>query len=139
MSDEYTFNWHDLPDFHGDDSAGYEVFLKWATVHLLVDQSRLGTGNTDLHEQVRAASDDFTQVTLTIQVCGVEVNPEHLVRAIHANMVHWAKVSAAETLDALPTLVELRSTLDVIEAAARARIEHVAADLGLELTAKEDL
>lgn len=137
MSDEfdrpnnYTFSWKKL----GTDD--YEVFLRWLFVHLLVDDARDSTTQSKFIERLGELTDRFDKVTLTVQVNGVQIDPEHLIRGIHDRTARFARSYAIEQLRASSQLVDLRSTLNVIETAARSRIEHVAADLGLELPTEE--
>lgn len=135
MSDAYTFNWHELPDFHDNDDT-YEAFLKWAMIHLTVDETATDRTSPATFALLQDATDNFTRVTLTVQLSGVEVNPQHMLRAIHANMADVARQHAVEQLEKLAEFGQLRATIDLLEQAIISRITHVADDLGVDLDAE---
>lgn len=135
MSDNYTFNWHDLPNFR-DNGEAYEAFLKWAMIHLTVDESATDRTDPTLFALLQDATDNFTKVTLTVQLSGVEVNPQHLLRAIHGNMADVARQHAVDLLEQRAEFVQLRATVDLLEQAIVSRITHVADDLGIDLDAE---
>lgn len=138
MNDQstYTFNWHDLKGHHDD----YEAFLKWALTKLIVNQRDVDANrhNTELLEQLRTATNEFTEVTLTVQVNGVEVDPEHMMRAIEHNMRSIARETARDELERLTAFTDLRNTLTTLEAAANRRVRQVASALNVELRDEED-
>lgn len=134
MSDEgYTFDWQKLNEF--DD---YDKFLHWAVVHLVVDTDADGKAHSrssEEFEQLREATKNFTEVTLTVQVSGVEVNPEHLMRAVEHKMRVHAHEAARETLEELAAFTDVRATVAVLQEAVVRRIEQVARALGVDMDA----
>lgn len=136
MSDEgYTINWHDLGSY--DD---YEAFLKWAIVMLTVDQRDVDTGrqSTELVDELKEATNGFTEVTLTVQINGVEVDPEHFMRGVKYNLQQIAQKTARDKLNTLTAFTDLRNTLTTLEATANRRVRQVASALNVELRDEED-
>lgn len=135
MSDEgYTFDWQKLDEF--DD---YERFLCWAFVNLTVDTDDQGVDQAltkEKFEQLSEATKNFTEVTLTVQVNGVAVNPRHLMRGIEHNMKRYAQEAAAKTLEELTAFTDVRATVTVLQEAVVRRIEQVARALGVDLDAE---
>lgn len=130
MSEGYTFNWHELDEFD------YEGFLSWALVHLTVltdADGRKRSRDEAEFERLREATKNFTDVTLTVQVSGVDVDPQHLMRGIEHNMKRYAKQDAAETLEQLAAFTDVRATVTVLQEAIVRRIEQVARGLGVDL------
>lgn len=125
----YTFNWHDL-----DQSEPYEEFVHWVLVNLSVDQKDVDAGRHDgeLLEQLRVATDGFTNVVLTVQVNGVEVDVEHWFRSLEHNMKVYAQRAAHDELTQLAEFRRLREDLEVFEASAQHRLNELADELGLD-------
>lgn len=132
MSDEgYTFDWQKLDEF--DD---YEAFLSWAFVNLTVDTDDQGVDRAlskEKFEQLSEVTKNFTEVTLTVQVNGVAVNPEHLMRGIEVNMKRYAQEAAAKTLEELTAFTDVRATVAVLQEAVVRRIEQVARALDIDM------
>lgn len=136
--DPNQFNWRTLNE--GDDVQG---FLRWMLVNLLVgdptgdadDSRRL---NRDLASRVEDATRGFTDVRLTIQVSGVDVDVRHFLWSLQANLVREARREATRQLAAAADAEELFTIASTIQTALRRRAERVAANLGLELRTEED-
>lgn len=116
----YTFDWRREP----------EGFLRWLVVNLLTDPSDPTYGD-DLVNRVLAASSDLTEVTLTIQLSGVEVSTEYFVDRVRANMDHLAHREAARLLRETADLAGLRQQVSDLEEAIIDKI--------IELTAETDV
>lgn len=138
MTDQsYTFNWHSLRDM---DSGTDEGFLRWMLVNLVTrrcddeDYSRSRT----LLEQLSDASNGFTNVTLTIQANGIDLNVEHFVSSIRRNMEWWARRTAVEELEGRTDVTELFDAVSSLRVRVRRSMEIIARDLGIELTEDGD-
>lgn len=107
-----NFNWHEL------DSDG---FLSWMVVNLISQDS--WDKSNGKFEQLRDLTDGFSNVTMNIQINGVEVNVSHFVDSIQAVMKHQTE-RAAENL-AENMLDGVREKTDQIED----MLEEVAHDL----------
>lgn len=133
----YTFNWHDLDEFEP-----YEEFLRWALVHLTVDTDEEGNPrrlSTEEYERIGQATDRFKTVSLTVQIGGVDVDPEHLMRGIERNMKHYARQTARDELERLAEFRSLRADVEGFERVARQRLNDLAVGMGLEpLETEED-
>lgn len=136
MSDEgYTINWHDLGS-----SDDYETFLRWAIVNLTVDQRDVDAGrpNTELLDKLKEVTNGFTDVTLAVQINGIEVDPEHFMRGVKFNLQRVARETVRHQLNTLTAFTDLRNTLTTLEAAANRRVRQVASALNVELDDDED-
>lgn len=124
----YTFNWQKL---HEDYDA--EAFLRWMVVHLMVDRGEDGrpTARPDLHDRVSAATDGFTNVTLTIQVGGVDVNVRHFVENAFNVMRAHADRAAAELIRERTDLTQLFDQVHAIRDAVARRTTEVVRGMGL--------
>lgn len=131
MSDEgYTINWHDLGS-----SDDYETFLRWAIVNLTVDQRDVDAGrpNTELLDELKEATNGFADVTLTVQINGIEVDPEHFMRGVKFNLQQVARETVRHQLNTLTAFTDLRNTLTTLETAANRRVRQVADALNVRL------
>lgn len=138
MSDDngYRFNWHDL-----DETEPYEAFLHWAVIHLTVDTNDESNPQVLTDEQLDAldrATDRFHDVELTIQLNGIDVNPEHMMRAIERNMKLLARDAARAELEQLDDLRLLRRTVVQLDRETSRRVRWVAAKLGITLDPDDD-
>jgi hypothetical protein len=126
MTNEYTFNFEKLEDFD------YDAFLRWTLVHLVTPREG---SSSDLSDSLSEVTKNFTEVTLTVQVNGVDVDPHEFIRGIHLNFDNAARRVAEDELLKLGQLTNLRSTVQVLEDAIGTRMEQVANALGLDLAA----
>src|SRR5262245_11410950 len=78
--DELRFNWHDQP----------ENFLKWMLT------SCIASMKVDF-DALKAATNDFTDVVITMQVNGIEVPAKGFIDGIQSNM-DWEVNQAAKRL-----------------------------------------
>lgn len=122
----YSFNWQTLDEYD------YEGFLRWALVHLLTSDDAHNDG-IDVVAQLSEVTDQFRDVSLTVQVNGVAVDPTHFLRGIHDNMALFARTAATEMLENSAAFTELRNTFTVLQSAAIQRVEQVARALGIDL------
>jgi hypothetical protein len=116
-----TFNWHKEP----------EGFLRWMVVNLLTHPQD-HTAGKELTGRVAEASKDFTELTLTIQLNGVEVPTEYFINSVKSNMDYFAENAAKEMLNKLPRFQKLRRQLEAIESAAVEEITNVAREEGFD-------
>jgi hypothetical protein len=126
MTKEYKFNLQQLDDF------GYESFLRWTLVHLVTPREG---SSSDLVDSLSEVTKNFTEVTLTVQVNGVSVDPHEFIRGIHANFDRAVTRVAEDELLKLGELTNVRTVVQVLEDAVRTRIEQVASALGFDLAA----
>lgn len=139
MTQGYTFNWRSLRDA---DSGTDEGFLRWMLINLVARKYRDGddcSATRDLLEQLRDASDGFTDVTLTIQANGIDLNVEYFVSAVRRNMEWWARRVAVEELERRTDATELFDVVSSFRVRARRSMETIARDLGIELNEDGDV
>jgi hypothetical protein len=114
----FRFDWQAEPD----------GFLKWLLpVVIPVSQK------ADLIEQLSAATDKFTNVELTIQVNGIQVDAQAFLTAVERNMDHSVSAEARRLLDEIGKFEDLHELLRDAERAARRSIEQRLTDAGFEL------
>jgi hypothetical protein len=126
MTDEYKFNLQQLDDFD------YDAFLRWTLVHLVTPREG---SSSDLVDLLSEPTKNFTEVTLTVQVNGVSVDPHEFIRGIHVNFDRAVKRFAEDELLKLSELTNVRTVVQVLEEAVKTRIEKVASALGFDLAA----
>ncbi len=126
MTNEYTFNFQQLDDFD------YDAFLRWTLVHLVTPREG---SSSDLVDSLSEPTKNFTDVTLTVQVNSVDVDPHEFIRGIHANFDNAARRVAEDELLTLGQLTNVRTTIQVLEDAIGTRIKQVANALGLDVSA----
>lgn len=82
-----NFNWHELDG---------NSFLSWMVVHLLA------TGKAkDMFEEFSELTDKFNDVTMTIQINGIEVDVEHFVECIQEVMKLETQKAAGEIAEGM--------------------------------------
>lgn len=142
MTDQgYTFNWHNLRD---KDSGTDEGFLRWMLVNLVTftrdeDDAVARVRGRDLLEQLRDASNGFTNVTLIIQANGIDLNVEYFVISVRRNMEWWARRAAVEELDRRTDVSELTNVIASLRDRVRHELNDVARELGIELNEDGDV
>jgi hypothetical protein len=117
----HTFDWHKEP----------EGFLRWMIVNLLTHPLNHATGE-ELTGRVAEASKDFTELTLTIQLNGVEVPTEYFVNSVKNNMDYFAERAAREMLNSIPKLAALRNRLEDFESQVNDRVTELARQLNID-------
>lgn len=119
------FNWHELD---------HDSFLSWMVINLITDQQT----EYDGYEVLRKATNDFTQVDMTIAINGISMGVEHFVEAIRKNMTHFAEQAAREQLSDMAELKRLRDSVVALEDALSLKISDYAQAVGLELDEDHD-
>lgn len=135
----YTFDWHSLRD---ENSGTDEGFLKWMLVNLVTfthEPNDLDRANEkNLLERLSDTSDGFTNVTLTIQANGIDLNVEHFVTSVRRNMEWWAKKVAVEEIRRHTDVTELFDVAESFRVAMRTESRRVAHALGIRLNEDGD-
>lgn len=121
------FDWHNEP----------EGFFKWLLPHILVSK------NHDLIDELSDKTDKFTDVQLTIQVNGVELDAQHFMDAFLAwtesGIKNFAKEMVQEPLSELvPDLQQLQETVQNAERAIRNEIQKKLKAAGIEINLDEE-
>lgn len=117
-SEEFRFDWQAQP----------EGFLKWLLPTLISSRHHDG-----LIDQLSAATEKFTDVRLTVQINGVDVDPAAFLTGVEMNMVHYAKAEARRLVDEIGELALLRELLEDVERSAVRQLEQRLAAAGIEL------
>lgn len=107
-----NFNWHELDR---DD------FLSWMVVHLVAQES--WDKSDGKFEQLRDITDGFSNVTMNIQINGVEVNVSHFVDSIQSVMKYQTERAAEDLAENM--LDGVRGKMNAVEDV----LEEVASDL----------
>jgi hypothetical protein len=136
MSDQgYKFDWHSLGDYDA------EGFLRWMVVNLLSEHTDNGDVRPELDHlinRVGEASADYREVVLTIQLNGVDVNVEHFVRNVHANMHDHARRAAVNWLREHVDVGRLLDDATAIGEALTSRAREIAHQVGLDVYWNEE-
>lgn len=103
----FKFDWH----------ARDEDFVKWLFVHLIANKT-----GTDQFDQLSAATDKFTNVKLTMQVNGIELDAQRFIESVEDAYRQHAENTAKRMVDeAIPDLYQLT---DAVETAQQALTEN---------------
>lgn len=132
----YAFDWHRL-DMLDDD----QEFLSWLTVNLLSEHDVLNDADPrfdNLINRVGEASDHFNDVVMTVQFNGIDVNAEHLVRALYQVYRDGARREAARVLAETTELTELYDLVDALRRDVKLKVRRVAGNLGITIPDEED-
>jgi hypothetical protein len=118
----FTYDWQQQPD----------NFLKWLLPTLI------SAGDREMFECLSEATDKFTNVTLTIQVNGVNVPVENFLSGVESNMTYYANKEAARLVTSIPRLERLREAMDDADHALRERLVQIMAEAGVDLGDTDD-
>jgi hypothetical protein len=104
---------------------------------LLVDEDdKRITQDKNQFDAMSAATNDFKDVRLTVQINGIEVNPKHFIEGVERNMDYAVGRAAVELVrvkvdEIFDPLIEIRND-------AEARIRKLFEDAGIELPIYEE-
>jgi hypothetical protein len=104
-----------------------EGFLKWFLPTLVT------TMDSEVFNRLSEATDKFTNVTLTIQVNGVDVPVENFLSGVESNMTYYANKEAGRLVTSIPRLERLRELMDDADYALRERLTQIMAEAGVDL------
>lgn len=138
-STKFTFNWHNLDRVNwssSNDHGGFDEFLSWFLVHLVVPTDE--NERTSWYDELSERTGKFSNVELKIIVNGVEGNVRHVLESIHANMVRHARNAAVEELRSSSEFRSMKRMLRALEGAVVDRAEQVARGFGLTLHDEEN-
>jgi hypothetical protein len=114
----YTFDWH---------AEGRDSFVGWALVHILPPMTNEQMGK--LSEE----TDKFTNVTLTIQVNGIEMDAKPFLDGIDRNMEHFAKVEARKMVAAMTKLNRMDRLMEFLQEQVELVAREELRDAGIEI------
>lgn len=118
---EFRYNWHE-EQFGGSD------FKAWLIPTLLV-----GKRGTDAWDELSAATDKFTDVNVTVQINGIEIDPTDFFEGVESNM-HWrSERRAVELIRDDERLRALSNTAYEVEQELRKAALDRLRELGIEL------
>jgi hypothetical protein len=122
-SDVLRFDWQGTQD----------EFLKWLLPSLLAQHL-----NAESIDELSRLTNKFTDISVTMQVNGVSVDPTHMFESIQQTMDYSVSAAARDLLTACDADV-LYDGLKQLNARVRRIIEERAAQLGVELDLEEPL
>lgn len=125
MTEEFRFDWQ---------AEGENTFLKWMIPLLLGDVLK----DDRKHEEMVEATAKWTDITLTIQINGVEMPVREFLIGIEHNMNYYAEKEATRMLQEASSFPKLRDDLSALEAGVRVQMRGVAQALGLRVDWEED-
>lgn len=105
----FRFNWQDAP----------EGIAKWLLVAVIPASQR-----PDIIPRLSEATNKFTEVDLTIQVNGIEVDAGALLDRIERTMNYRAQVEAQRLLDGIGRFDDLQNLLDRVQLAAKTAVRQ---------------
>jgi hypothetical protein len=115
----YTFDWQKEP----------ENFLKWMVPHLLAGLK----DDDETFDKIYDATDGFENVTLTIQINGVDIPVKHFVDSIAMNMDVQVELAARQMIKDIPKLKKLKNLMDLFEVEMLNRMQQIARENNLDL------
>jgi hypothetical protein len=133
----YTVNWQTLNKF--DD---HQSFVSWLVVNALSEHTVDGDAHPEfdnLVNRVGEATDGFTNVTITIQLGGVEVNADHLIRRMHDAMRRHAQAAAVDEVRRLASVDELTNLVASIQRTLNSRAREILFNMGAVVDEDGDL
>lgn len=105
------FNWQAEPE---------SSVKKWIVPLLLSDEVKD-------HSRFHEATDDFTNVAITMQINGIEVSVDHFLECLEDNIEHAAREEARAQLDSVEGFPALKVKLAEIELAVTRHLEEMVA------------
>ena len=114
--------------FKFDWQARNEDFVKWMFVHLIADQRKV-----DNFDELSNATKGFTNVEITMQVNGVEVNAQNFIESVEEAYKQHAERAAKQMVDdAIPDLWDLREAVDDAQHALTRKLREAMRENGVE-------
>lgn len=108
-----------------------EDFVKWMFVHLIADMR-----DDDLEspfEQLSEATDGFTNVKLTMQVNGIEVNAQNFIESVERALENYSQTEARRMLsDVMPNLNDLEDVVSTANKLIEEKLRDVLESGGIE-------
>lgn len=101
-------------------------FIHWLLPVLLV-------GRDDLRDDLAEKTEKWSKVTLTMQINGVEMPTEHLLKGIEMNMRHFAALEASRMVNELARFGDLQDLLSEVQTAVLQKVKREIGDAGIEL------
>lgn len=121
MSDEgFEFNWHELDDY---DETKIDHFLKWLVPTVLTDSV--------IAERIGEVSDRYTNLVLTMQLNGVEVDARQFLEGCYGSMQRFAQDAAVAKLVEVIDFTNLVETADQLRSTLQVVARRIARDLGV--------
>ncbi len=115
--------------FQFDWQARGEDFVKWMFVHLIADQRDADPQ----FERLSEATDKFTNVKLTMQVNGIEVNAKNFIESVEFAYKQHAENTAKEIVaEAIPDLSELQDAVFEAQRALEKKLRESMRNVGVE-------
>lgn len=105
-----------------------EDFVKWMFVHLVADQR---SGDPKF-EKLSEATNHFTEVKLTIQVNGIEVNAQNFIESVQNAYTQHAENAARQLVEeTIPDFYELREAVDTAQRALTEKLRTAMESAGV--------
>ena len=124
----YQFDWQGLSE--GD-------FVKWMFVNLLTTPGN-HSESKDLIDQLTEPTKKFTDVTLTMQVNGIEVNAENFIRSVEKGMNYRAEDAVKEAVSSITDIRELDEEISRAHNVLRDKLREIVKDkFGIDLVTDE--
>lgn len=114
------FSWHDLP----------EGFLKWMIVNLMPKWNKI---DNELWEQIKVATEKHTNIVLTIQINGIEVDAMKFVDSVKYNMDRAVVREAQRIVEEETVFNEITSALYDLEKTVKGHLRYELRKAGIEL------
>lgn len=121
---KFVFDWQ---------KEGRNSFLHWFLPTVMV-----GTHDNGVMDELSEKTDKFTDVHLQILINGVEVNAEHFLESVEANIKAGAKDEARRMLDDVGGLDQLEDRINLIRQPLINKVENALAEMGIELPNSDD-
>jgi len=121
-----------MTEFRFDWQAAPEGFLKWLLPVLVANRR-----GEDQFDELSKITDKFTDVRLTIQVNGLEVDAENFLNGVEHNMEYYAKVEARRLLDEVGRFDDLEDLLASAKRTVMQDVEQRLSAAGIELPDRE--
>lgn len=111
-----------------------EDFVKWMFVHLIADKRQ----EDPRFETLSSATKGFTDVQITMQVNGIEVNAQNFIESVENAYRQHAERTAKDLVRDMPRMQELEDVLAEAQRQAKSAIEEAFARAGIDLDLDDD-
>lgn len=118
----FTFDWQ------AEARKSRGSFLEWLIPELVTCLEWHGKS----WELIRERSKGYTDVQLTIQINGVEVDPKSFLEGVESNMTHQAQRGAEELVGSITDLEALHDSIDELASGVRDKVRELLRANGIE-------